>query len=480
MNTDLGLEDQSVVVTPTKLSFPNRSDAGNAEFLVETFRDKLRYDPHTGHWFFFSHHTWEQVPQEQLLTIAKEAMRLRHSQAGLIADPVEKQKERGWARASESIGRLSAMITIAKGDKRIQATEWDRSPYLLAVANGVVNLETGRLGAGKPEQLIRTRSTVVWDPQAQCPKWEEFLRQTFESEELIEYIQMAVGYTLTGLTSEQCFFLCYGTGANGKSTFLDTIQYVMGKYAHYLPFYTLELSTNQQIPNDLAPLPGKRLVSASEGQRSTRLNEARVKALTGGDEITARFLHKEFFTFRPSCKLWLFSNHLPEIHDESEGMWRRMRVIPFKHQVPDHLRDPRLAEKLQDEASGILRWAVAGAQKWLHQGLRTPQDVKAITDSYREESDLVGQFLKQHCDLGREYKETSKFLFEEFRGWLVSTGRDDIQFTSTSFGASLRAHGMESFKSGTVRGWRGVRLKPIGTGVRHNVSHMQPQDSKPS
>src|SRR5262249_4534420 len=212
---------------------------------------------------------------------------------------------------------------------------------------------------GNPSDRITIHTHIQFDSSARCPRWNQFLVEVFEdNQELIDFVQRAVGYSLTGDTSEQCLFLNFGGGSNGKSTFLEVLRRVAGGYGHNMPFSTLEIKARTSIPNDVAALAGRRLVTASETNESVRLNEERVKALTGCDAITARFLNKEFFTFHPVAKFWLAFNHKPRVADDSHGFWRRIRLIPFLHEFKDTARDKHLLEKLLAEAPGILVWAV--------------------------------------------------------------------------------------------------------------------------
>jgi putative DNA primase/helicase len=246
---------------------------------------------------------------------------------------------------------------------------------------------------------------LIFDPRAGCPQWLKFLNDIFGGEnDLIGYVYRAVGYCLTGDTTEQVAFLCYGSGANGKSTFLDVLRYVLGDYAYNLPFSTFELKARSSIPNDVAALPRRRFVTALETNESAPLNEARLKLLTGCDPVSARLLYREFFTFIPTAKFWLATNHKPEVVDDSPGFWRRIRLIPFLQQFVGDSADKDLLCKLKAEASGILRWALEGCLAWQREGLCLPNVVQAASQAYREENDHIGEFLDERCTLDREQR----------------------------------------------------------------------------
>jgi putative DNA primase/helicase len=227
------------------------------------------------------------------------------------------------------------------------------------VPNGVVDLEHGALRPGKREDRITLCTAVPFDPSATCARWERFLREIFGGDEpLAAFVHRAIGYSLTGDTGEQCCFMGYGHGSNGKGTLVNTLKYILGDYSWNMPFSTLEMRDRAGIPNDVAALDGRRFVVASETNDGARLNEARVKALTGCDPVTARFLHGEFFTFEPVAKFWLSVNHKPVIKDDSHGFWRRLRLIPFLQRFDVN---PNLADELRAEGRGILAWAVVAA-----------------------------------------------------------------------------------------------------------------------
>ena len=243
-----------------------------------------------------------------------------------------------------------------------------------------MNLQTGRLLNGTLSQRITRHTDVAFDPAAQCPQWERFQADIFNGDaELVTFIHRAIGYSLTGDTSEQCLFPCYGGGANGKSTFLEVVRHVLGGYAHNLPFSAFELHARSSIPNDVASIVGKRFATACETNESARFNEARVKALTGSDTISARFLYSEFFSFTPTAKIWLAFNHKPVVADDSEGFWRRIHLIPFLREFKGDAADKDLKAKLCSEAPGILAWAVRGCLAWRTEGLQPPATVKAVT-----------------------------------------------------------------------------------------------------
>jgi putative DNA primase/helicase len=238
--------------------------------------------------------------------------------------------------------------------------------------------------------------------------------------EVIQFVQRAVGYSLTGDTREQCLFILWGGGANGKSTFLETIIRLLGMHAVPTPFSTVMVQRNPGSPrNDLAALHGARLVKASEAEHHSTFAESIVKEVTGGDTITARFLFKEHFSYKPTFKLWLATNHRPEIHGTDDAIWRRIRLIPFTRQFSGANKDAGLREKLEGELPGILAWAVQGCLDWQKHGLKSARIVESATLEYRQESDQVGRFIKDQCELQQNNQTPAKELYDGFVAWSV-------------------------------------------------------------
>ena len=380
-----------------------RTDTANAEILNELFGDELRYDHARKVWFIWRTHWWSPDEVGYVTRLAIEAARQRRALAEHITDQDRKEKEFKWSLGSEHASRLKAALEVARNlDPIAEAGHaWDRDPWLVGVENGVIDLRTGELRPGKQEDLITKHCPVAYDPQAACPRWLQFLDEIFcDNPEIIPWIQTAAGYSLSGDTSEQVLFVLHGTGSNGKSTFLNVLRVIAGDYGHNMPFSALELRARSQIPNEVAHLVGRRFVTASETSERERLNEARVKTLTGGDPITGRFLYGELFTFRPVAKLWLAVNHMPVVVEDSFAFWRRVRLIPFSRRFQDQQVDRHLEQKLREEAPGILNWLVQGCLQWRERGeLGTPQSVQKATENYREEMDHVGEFLDERCVL---------------------------------------------------------------------------------
>ena len=437
-----------------KQHLPRRTDLGNAELFAALFGHRLRFDHKRERWLLYAEHWWTADIDGELMRTAKQAARFRLKTSGTIGDDEERKKEAQWALQSESLPRLLAMLSLARSERPIadDGSQWDGDNWVLGVANGVVDLRTGKLRPGAPSDRITLHTNMAFDPSAQCPRYDRFISEIFDGNpELTSYIHRAVGYSLTGETSEQCFFCCYGEGANGKSTFLNTVRHAVGAYVCNLPFSAFELQARSTIANDVATIPGRRFVTAIETDESVRLNEARIKALTGGDPITARMLYREYFTFTPVAKFWLAFNHPPIVSDDSHGFWRRVHQIPFVRQFdPDD--EPDLENVLKAEAQGILAWAVRGCLEWQAYGLNPPAAVKEATQAYREESDPLRDFVSDRCILHPDAQITAAGLWPEYLDWSIQNNeRNCLQ--RPEFARRLQALGLRKVRCGHDRDW---------------------------
>jgi putative DNA primase/helicase len=447
-----------------KRPFP-QTDAGNAEFFAHQYKDQVRYDHGRGRWLLWKKDWWVEDRRDAVVQGAKMAARTRYRWLSHGLSKEDAEKEGDWASKSESRAHLEAMLKIAKSEPLLATTgaEWDGDPWLLGVGNGVLNLRTGKLRNGKRSDLITMHTDTVFDARAACPRWLSFLDQIFGGDrELIGYVQRAVGYCLTGDTTEQVIFLCHGSGANGKSTVLDVLRHVFGDYAYSLPFSTFELRARSSIPNDVAALPGRRFVTALETNESAPLNEARLKLLTGCDPVSARLLYQEFFTFTPTAKFWLATNHKPEVADDSPGFWRRIRLIPFVQQFVGDRADKNLISKLKAEASGILRWAVNGCLAWQRDGLGPPAVVQAASQAYREENDPIGEFIGECCLVAPDASVSAADLWNSYLYWAPANGYRPLG--RNVFSARLEAKGFRKKRVGHDRTWTwfGLCLKQSG------------------
>jgi putative DNA primase/helicase len=290
--------------------------------------------------------------------------------------------------------------------------------------------------------MITKLAPVEYDPDAEAPLWTAFLDKVLDrSESLIRCVQRITGYSLTGNTSEQCFFILYGTGANGKTTLVETLRAMLGEYAMQTRVETLMVKRNATIPEDIARLKGARLVTASEAEEGHRLAESLVKQLTGGDRLTARFLYSRSFEYAPEFALWLETNHKPTIYGTDRAIWRRIRLVPFTVAIPEDEQDRELGRKLKAELPGILTWAVQGCLEWQREGLGVPEEVRAATQSYRAEMDKLGRFFDDCCVIDKLAEVGASDLYRAYDDWCTANGEKSV--SGTRFGRQMAERGFE-------------------------------------
>ena len=418
------------------------TDTGNAERLAQLYGEKIRYDHLRGQWLVWRKHYWQEDEDGLIYRLATKTVRKLYNTSADIDDIEHRRQLAKWAINSEQRLRIESSVALAKNLMPIadSGKDWDNDHWLFALKNGVINLKTGKLRAGLPEDRLRFRSDLEYDHNARCPRWIQFLSEVFcDDNELIDYIWRLCGYSLTGFTKEQVYAICYGKGANGKGRFFAAIRHVLGDYSYNAPFSTFELTNRTSIPNDLAALERRRLVTSSETNENTRLNEARLKSLSGEDPITARYLHREFFTFMPACKIWLAVNHKPRVQDDSYGFWRRVRLIPFDREFKGENDDKDLGKKLQAEAPGILNWLIEGCLEWQRRGLDpTPIRVTNATSEYEAESDPLTQFIDDCCVVKPNAMVKAGDLYKAYLKWTQEQGLSKAEvFTSNAFGRRM-------------------------------------------
>jgi putative DNA primase/helicase len=301
--------------------------------------------------------------------------------------------------------------------------------------------------------MISKIANVEYDPNADCPLWKQFVREIMDYKtDIIKFIQAAAGWALSGDISEQTMFILYGTGANGKSTFLNTIMYLLGDYATATPTETFMKKSGDQYTNDIARLRGTRFVTTTEAEQGRRLSEPLIKKITGNDQMTARFLYGEFFNFTPAFKIFMATNHKPLIKGTDHGIWRRIKLIPFTARIPEEKQDKHLELKLREEASGILNWLLEGAAIWKREGLQAPKTVLNTTDEYRGKMDVIGNFLKEHCSQEKGLSIRIRELYKVYADWC---GENNEHAVSKRF-LSMRLKEMEFDRAGPPRrgfGW---------------------------
>ena len=422
------------------------TDLANVVLLVERHGEDMKYAPERG-WFVWDGTRW-------VVDEAFAMMRAKDTARQLIGRATKE-----WVEKSQRAERLRAMLFLARSEPGIAShyCDFDANTSLLNVRNGTIDIKTGELREHCRDDLCSKIVDVHYDPDASCEEWLTFLNRVMDgNKELIGYLQRAVGYTLTGNTGAQCLFFLHGSGANGKSVFLETVKYLLGEYGLSTPMDTFTVHQRSSIPNDVARMAGARFVAVSETADGQRLNEPLVKDLTGGDTIAARFLHKEFFDFRPQFKLWIRGNHKPQIRGSDEGIWRRLHLIPFCVRIPESERDPNLLERLKAELPGILAWAVKGCLEWQREGLKPPKEVQAAVSEYRTEMDVIGAFLAECCVEMEHCRVAARDIYRAYAEWCKSGGEHPVN--QRRFGLALTERGFEKDKTREGIVYRGIGL----------------------
>ena len=339
----------------------------------------------------------------------------------------------------------------------------DLNPWLFGVLNGVVELRTETMRPAEREDYITKQGHVDYDPEAECPRWKQFLYQVMgEDRDLVTYLQMAVGYTLTGITREQAVFILHGTGANGRSTFLEVLEQLLGDYSKSVASETLmtQRGRSSSGPNeDIARLKGARLAATGETEEGQILAEALLKRMTGEDTLVARLPYaKNSFEFRPQFKVWVAANHKPIVRGDDHAIWRRIHLIPFEQTFEGNAQDKRLKQKLLAELPGILNWAIEGCLLWQKQGLVQPAHIKSATMEYRDEMDLLAEWIESCCSIGPNESATVGNLYQSYNGWCIANWVKPME--RRVFGRKLKSRGFQGAKSGGQRGYRGIGLSP--------------------
>ena len=448
----------------------NYTDLGNALRLVETYGDVIRYNQEPFRkWLWWNGKHWQFDRTNKIYEYIDRVIRDMYREVETLESGERRKRLASWALQLEGMKRQNAMVSKSETMQRIavSAEDLDSNPWLLNVANGTLDLAAGDVTfrEHRQEDYLTRAIEAEYDPEARCPEWEKFLGEIFEHDaELIQFVQRAVGYSLTGDISEQCLFFAYGTGANGKSVFFNTLEMLFGEYFYRAPSEMILQQKNTQIPADVANLKGKRFVVSSELEENRRLAEARVKSLTGSDTIEARKLYGDWFSFQPTHKLWMFGNHKPVISGGDEGIWRRVRVIPFTVYIPEDARTPMrdMLDTFRGEMPGILNWALEGYQRYREAGFPLPKAMIDAGNQYRDEMDQVGQFIKECCVVNRNIESNGKEIWQAYHGWCDDQGEHSMG--GRRFYAKLRERGLE------VRAGTGNRTEIIGLGLLDRVN----------
>ncbi len=438
------------------------TDAGNAERFAARHGCTLRFVHRWGRWLLWDEQRWALDDRGEVRGLMVETARALFAEAALLEDATARARLAKHALTLERRDRIVAALDLATSKPPIAVVpdELDRDPDLLNVPNGAIDLRSGKLLPHDPARLLSKLAPVPYEPAAEAPLWRAVLERVLPDPEVRAYVQRAAGYSLTGNVSEHALFFCYGTGANGKSTFLETLREMLGEgeYAKAAQPDLLLAKRQDRHPVERADLRGMRLVSTVEAGEERAWDGARVKELTGGDTISARLLYGGPFSFAPSHKFWVAANHKPRVAGSDLGFWRRVHLVPWTVTIPEEERDLELRTKLRAELPGILRWAVEGCLEWRRIGLRPPPAVLAATREYRSHEDMIGAFVEERCLEKRDGRVDGAALYAVYRGWAERGGERPL--TARAFGDALEERGHERARANGRRWFLGLALRP--------------------
>lgn len=441
--------------------FYSYDDTGNAERFTDSFKDIVRYSYTRKNWYFYNDKTWELDGKGKVKRLVDRVLEKMRKEPIYVSDDVDEetaqkalQRHIKYSRGSN--GKTN-MLKESQHLLPINAEMFDQDKHLLNAQNGYIDLKTGQLHNHDREKYFSKIASIEYTDKIDCPLWDEFLMEVFNNNRpIINYIQRAVGYSLSGSTEEQVMFILHGNGRNGKSVFLDIITEMLGNYTTNIQPQTLMVKPMSGGANsDIARLQGARLVTTTEPNDGMRFDEGLVKQITGGDTVTARFLYGDEFDYEPEFKLWMATNHKPFIRGTDDGIWRRMVIIPFTVQIPEHKVDKNLKYKLRGEMTAILNWAVEGYQEWRRIGLAEPSIIKKQRGDYRKEMDPVELFIEELCVRKEGERAKGSFLYETYKDW----AKDNHQYMMNhiKFGKEMSSKFQKITSNGVH--YVGIKLK---------------------
>lgn len=435
------------------------TDIGNAERFCSLLGNKYRYVPDLHRWIIWNGKHWELDELNKIICSAKLVINAILDEASKATDSAEQKQLTQWALKSSDTKRVFGMITLAQAELAISSKALDCDDYLLNCQNGIIDLKTGELLPHKPEYFITKICPVSYNPEVKSPIWESFVQDILPSALVRDYVQKQCGYSITGDTTEQDIRIPYGDGSNGKSTFNDALAETIGFDYLQVANSDLLLRKERSASNDIARLKGARWVIINETGDNERLDENRVKTLTGDGQMTARFLHKEFITFRQTYKIWLCTNHKPIVRGCDHAIWRRLKLIPFcqtfrslnekRHEAK--IKDPLMLIKLRKEKQGVLTWLVEGCLKWQKEGLIEPSEVLIATGEYRSEMDTVQNFIEERCVQNPVSLCGSTDLYNAYQTFCKNIGENCLSLTTFGKGLERKGFHLKKKKQGNFR-----------------------------
>lgn len=433
------------------------TDLANAARFTKRHGDNFRFTTERG-WMVWSGSRW-QVDDKQI-AICKLAMESAESLLGELKDIPAGDRDKAYsvAKAAAQKRAIEAAVWMARSHNPERIAAFDQRAMLLNCSNGMVDLETGKLLQHDRGAYCSLLTGCEYHEDAPAPRWEQFISEVcMANADLIAYVQRMCGYLLSADISEQCLFFLFGSGANGKTVLVETLTRVMGEYALGAETDMLMIRKHAGIPNDVARLRGLRACFLNETNKGQRFDEAKLKNLTGGDTLTARFLREEFFDFKPTHKLVLRGNHKPTVNGTDEAIWRRLRLIPFDLRLTPEQKDLHLERTLSKELPGILAWMVRGCLAWRKHGLGVPAVVAEAVGEYREESDTLGRFIEDCCNARNNLQVKTSDLYKAYRTFCEECG--ERYLSARDFPSELEQRGFKRLKSNGIRFTLALELK---------------------
>lgn len=419
-------------------------DQGRGLRMKDQFSEVLKYNAVDKKWFFFNGSYWQEDIGAQKVELAAEkvvnSIKLEKPDLSFSTKTTEDKMMSEWRKfQKDSRSHIAKVHMINEFQKYVIINHgyFDKDNMLLNTESGYVDLSNGELHDHDIKKNFSEQTIAEYSDNVDAPLWNQFLNQIFDNdEELIHYVQKAVGYSFTGSVEEQAMFLLLGNGRNGKSVFINTIRNIAGSYAKQMNVDSIIVHNASNSANsDIARLENTRLVTSSEINEGSRLDESLVKQLTGGDRILARYLFGSEFEYNPKFKIWMATNHLPIIRGTDDGIWRRLKIIPFNVQIPKSKVDKQLENKLKSEWAGILNWIVQGAIMWQQEGLQDPASVSEMGEEYRKEMDPLESFLSEECIAGSGYEIKARDLYNGYRHWADQS--HEYKMSVTKFGKEM-------------------------------------------
>jgi putative DNA primase/helicase len=455
--------------TPSNTERHRFTEIGNARRFAAMHGHRLRYVQSWKRWLAWDGKRWcrdemgaemiaaKAVADSLYADVAALAARAAagDERAGQVAEPMVK-----WARTSSKAASCRAMLTLAQSEEPIGAAalEFDRDSFVLNLLNGTLDLRSGRLRPHRQADMLTRLAPVAYHPQTLCPQWDTFLERVLPDEDVRRFVQRFIGYCLTGDVSEQVLAFVHGLGANGKSVLLDVMLALLGDYGCRAAPELVLAKQGEAHPTEIADLEGRRFVVCSEVEQGRAWAESLIKRITGDTTITARHMKQDFYTFTATHKLVIAANTRPTVRGTDDGIWRRMRLVPFNVTIPPAERDRGLVARLvEQESSGILTWAVAGCLAWQREGLGASAAVDAATAEYRGEQDVLGLWIDEECVVSPGIFGATTALYNSFKAWCERTGRQ--RWTREAMRARLAERpGITTRNTNVARGFDGIGL----------------------